>query len=144
MKSLIASLLLAIVITTPSMAGDLKDDLLAMEKKSWTAWGKRDGNAYLDYLTEDAVQAVAGAGVTSGRSEIISAVNANTCKMARFDFSDAKLRQLSPDIALISYVATQDTVCDGAKLPRKVYATSTYIRQSGKWRSAHYQETPLE
>ena len=68
---------------------------------------------------------------------------ASTCKMTSFHFSDVKLRELSPDIALISYVATQGTVCDGAKLPSKVHATPTYNGQNGTWRSANYRETPL-
>ena len=70
-------------------------------------------------------------------------VKSNTCLMKSLD-TDAKLRQLSPDIAILTYMATQDTTCEGQKLPAKVFATSIYLRQGGKWRSTSYQETPLE
>ena len=107
-------------------------------------WGSQDAQAFRDLMTEDAVQAVAGAGVSTGRERIMADVRSNTCEMKSFDFTDAKLRQLSPDIAILTYMATQDTTCEGQKLPAKVFATSIYLRQGGKWRSTSYQETPLE
>ena len=144
MKSSIASLLLIVAAVSPSVAADLKDDLVAMEKRAWTAWGSQDAQAFRDLMTEDAVQAVAGAGVSTGREKIMADVKSNTCQMKSFDFTDVKLRQLSPDIAVLTYMATQDTTCEGQKLPAKVFATSIYLRQGGKWRSTSYQETPLE
>ena len=97
-----------------------------------------------DTLTEDAVQVVAGAGVSKGRDKIIADVSSHTCQMKEFEFSDSSLRQLSPDVAILTYTATQDTTCDGHKLPGKVYSTAVYVRQGGKWRSTSYQETALE
>lgn len=144
MKPSIIALLLPLALASPSMASDLKGDLLAMEKSAWTAWAKNDGKAFQDTLTEDAVQAVAGANVSKGREKIIADVDSHTCQMKAFEFSDSTLRQLSPDIALLSYTATQDTMCDGQKLAAKVFATAVYVRQGGKWRSTSYQETPLE
>lgn len=144
MKSSMATLLLMVAAVSPSVAADLKDDLVAMEKRAWTAWGSQDAQAFRDLMTEDAVQAVAGAGVSTGREKIMADVKSNTCQMKSFEFTDAKLRQLSPDIAILTYMATQDTTCEGQKLPAKVFATSIYLRQGGKWRSTSYQETPLE
>jgi hypothetical protein len=28
-------------------------------------------------------------------------------------------------------------------MPPKVYSTSIYVRQKGKWMQTHYQETPI-
>lgn len=64
--------------------------------------------------------------------------------MKGFAFQDAKVRQSSPDIALVSYTATQDAVCQGKKLPGKVYSTAVYVGKDGKWRSVSYQETPID
>ena len=60
-----------------------------------------------------------------------------------FDFQVINVRQLADDVAVLSYVATQDASCGGEKLPPKVYATSVYVRHEGKWLSTNYQETPL-
>lgn len=143
MKTILTMLVLMLTSTTAAVAGDLKDELLAKEKSSWTAWGKRDGQFFKDYLTADAVSAVAGAGVTSGRDKIVADTSANTCVLKSFSFADPTLKKLGDDAAVIGYVATQDATCDGKPLPPKVYATSIYVRKDGNWRSMHYQETPL-
>ena len=125
-------------------AAELKDDLLAMEKAQWTAWGKADGAALAKYITEDHSQTVAGIGTTAGRDAVIKAVNALECELKSFDFKDATLRQVAPSVAILSYTATQDTTCEGAKLPPKLRSTAVYVQKDGKWLSANYQETPLD
>ena len=67
-----------------------------------------------------------------------------TCELKSFDFSGAKLRQVAPGVAILSYTATQDTTCEGAKLPPKLQVTSVYVQKDGKWLSANYQETPID
>jgi hypothetical protein len=47
-------------------------------------------------------------------------------------------------VAILSYTATQDAICDGTKMPAKIYSSSVYVRKDGKWLSAAYQETPAE
>jgi uncharacterized protein (TIGR02246 family) len=143
MKSFVATLILVFVVGSPAMA-DLKDDLIAIEKTAWTTWASRDGKAFGAMLTEDAVLAVAGAPVAMGRDEIMANVSSSDCQMKSFDFADVKLRQLSPDIAILTYTATQDTTCQGQKLPGTVYSTTIYVRQGGEWRTTNYQETALE
>jgi uncharacterized protein (TIGR02246 family) len=126
------------------MAGDLKDELMAIEKTAWTAWANKNGGAFRELVAEDAVQAVAGASVTVGRDNIMAGVSGQSCETRSFEFHDARARQLTPDFAVVIYTATQDTTCGGQKLPGKVYATNIYAKQGGKWRSISYQETPIE
>ena len=139
MKSSMATLLLMVAAVSPSVAADLKDDLVAMEKRAWTAWGSQDAQAFRDLMTEDAVQAVAGAGVSTGREKIMADVKSNTCQMKSFDFTDAKLRQLSPDIAVLTYMATQDTTCEGQKLP-----AFELTRQAVGYRMLQLLQLPLD
>jgi len=144
MKSLMTVMMLILVSASPSMAGDLKAELLDMEKSAWTAWGKHDAKAYAEFMSEDAVMAVAGDEVTRGRDKIAADVGSSTCELKSFDFHDTNLRQLGSDAAIVSYTATQDASCEGQKLPAKLYATAVYVKQDGKWRWVSYQETPLE
>ncbi|HEX2465348.1 MAG TPA: nuclear transport factor 2 family protein [Thermoanaerobaculia bacterium] len=127
----------------PASAG-LQEDLLAMDKAQWTAWGKKDGATAGKYITEDHVQVIAGIGAVAGRDAVVKATNGLTCELKSFDFSGAKLRQVAPGVAILSYTATQDTTCDGTKLPPKLQVTSVYVQKDGKWLSANYQETPVE
>jgi len=143
MKTYMAGLLLVLAAASPSMAADLKGDLIAMEKSGWKAWYNHDAKAYSDLMTEDAVQAAAGA-VTTGREKILAVLGSDTCKLKSFEFADTNVRQPSPDIAIVTYTATQDVTCDGKKSPAKVFATAIYARNDGKWRWTNYQETVLE
>jgi uncharacterized protein (TIGR02246 family) len=145
MKTAIATLVLSMLLlaAVPAAAG-LQEDLVAMDKAQWTAWSKKDGEVFRKTLTPDAVQIVAGSGALAGRDTIADAVAGLSCDVKSFDFQDVKLRQLTPDVAILSYTATQDSTCDGAKLPAKVQATSVYVQKNGKWLSANYQETAVD
>lgn len=135
-----ASLLSAV----PALA-DLKDELMAREKAGWTAWSKKEGEWYRDTVTEDGVVAVAGAEIATGRDKIIADTNTHDCEMRSFELTDAKLREVTSDVAILSYLGKQDTTCQGQKLPAKVYSTAVYVRQGdGTWLMTSYQETPLE
>ncbi len=144
MKTSIATLVLMLVVTTLAGAGELKEDLVTLEKGLWTAWGKADGEMFRKNLTEDHVQVVAGMETFTGRDAIAAEISAGGCKVESFDFHDVKVRQLVPDVAILSYTATQEAICDGTKLPAKIYSSSVYVRKDGKWLSASYQETPAE
>jgi hypothetical protein len=86
MKSAMATLLLIVAAVSPSVAADLKDDLVAMEKRAWTAWGSQDAQAFRDLMTEDAVQAVAGAGVSTGRERIMADVSSDMERPVKGNF----------------------------------------------------------
>ena len=141
MKKSMAALLLVLAVASPSMAADLKGDLVAMEKSAWKAWYDHDAKTYGDMMTEDAMQVPASGTIMSGRKQVLDIQAKETCKLNSFDFADTKVRQLSPDVAILTYTATQDVTCKDEKVPPKVFATSVYVRQGGKWRWSNYQET---
>ena len=146
MKTCLAALLLLVAATSfaPALAEDLEQDLIAREKALWTAWGNRDGAATRKEMVENYVQVVAGVGMVAGREEVAKAIETHNCVMKSFEFKDVKLRRPAPDVAMITYVATQDTSCGGQKLPKKLYVSSTWVRRDGKWRGFAYQETPID
>jgi uncharacterized protein (TIGR02246 family) len=146
MKASITALVwvLVAVAAPPLQAGDLQADLLAREKASWTAWGNRDGAASTQGMTEDIVQVIAGIGRTVGKQAVAAATSGHDCVMNSFEFHDAQLRQITPDVAILSFRATQDTNCGGQALPSSVHATSVYVRRDGDWLVTSYQETPAD
>ena len=144
MKSSMAALLLALAVISPSMAADLKDDLVAIEKSAWKAWFDHDAKTYGDLMTVDAIQVGSGGNIMSGREKILAALAKEPCKLKSVEFADAKVRQPPPDVAILTYTATQDLTCEGDKPSPRVFSTSVYIRQEGKWRTSNYQETALK
>jgi uncharacterized protein (TIGR02246 family) len=141
MKSSTVALMLALAVASPSMAADLKADIVALEKSSWQAYAKHDAKAYGATMTDDAVLVAASGDVLTGRQKIEADLSTNPCDVKSFDLADTKVRQLSPDIAILTYTLTQDVTCDGTKMPAKAFATAVYVRQGGKWRWTSYQET---
>ena len=119
MKSSIVALLLALAVVSPSMAADLKEEIVAIEKASWKALADHDAKAYGDTMTDDAIEVTAQGEVVMGRQKIMADIGSSPCNVKSFDLADTKLRQLSPDIAILTYNLTQDVTCDGKKLPRR-------------------------
>ena len=144
MRSSIVGLLLALAVASPSMAADLKEEIVAVEKASWQAYADHNGKAYSDTLTDDAVVITASGDVLTGRKNIVADASSTSCSVKSFDLADTKLRQLSADSAILTYNLTQDVTCEGKKLPAKAFATAIYVRQGGKWRWTSYQETALK
>ena len=144
MKSTLVALLLALAVVSSSMAAGLKEEIVAIEKDSWKAYANHDAKAYGETMTDDAVVAGASGDIMTGKQEILADVSNNPCSVKSFDLADTKLRQLSADIAILTYNLTQDVTCGGEKLPAKIFATAIYIRQGGKWRWTSYQETTLK
>jgi len=144
MKKLLASLLLMFGLAPLAMAADLQAELMAVEKALWTAWGKKDGEPFRKALTADAVEVVAGTSPVVGRDAIAKEISTLPCELRSFAHTDAKVRKLGADVVLLSYTATQDATCEGQKMPPKVYSSSIYVRQKGKWMMTHYQETPIK
>ena len=123
MKSSIVGLLLALAVVSPSMAADLKEEIVAIEKATWKAYQDHDGKAYGDTLTDDAVVVSASGNVYTGRQQLVADASSTSCTVKNFDFTDTKLRQLSADSAILTYKVTQDVTCEGKKMPTKVFAT---------------------
>ena len=144
MRKVFATLFCTLAFAPLAMAADLKADLMAMEKSFWTAWGKKDGEPFKKHLTTDAVEMVAGTVPTIGRDAIVQEITTLPCELRSFALTDGKLRKLTKDVAILTYTATQDATCAGKKMPPKVFSTSIYVQQKGKWMQTQYQETPVD
>ena len=143
-KHAFAAALTWILVVTPAIAGDLANELVAIDKALWTAWGAGNPAPFKEHFTDDYVQAVAGAGVVSGKDKVMAGLAPGACEVKSFDFQEVKARRVTDDVVILSYVATQDASCGGQQLVPKVFATSVYVRHEGKWLSTNYQETAIE
>ena len=144
MKSSIAALVLFLATATPAIAANLQADLMAREKAGWTAWGAKDATTGVKGMAEDIVQVIAGVGRVEGKQAVAAATASHDCVMRSFEFHDPALRQITPDVAILSYRATQDTTCGAQTLPKSVLVTVIYVHRGDAWLSTSYQETPAE
>ena len=145
MKSWLAALFLVVFAVPPVVAADeLQETLIAREKALWTAWGNKDSGPTRKETVESYVQVVAGVGMTAGREAVAKAIETHNCVMKSFEFTDARIRRPAPDVAIVTYVATQDTSCGGQKLPKKLFVSSTWVKRDGEWMGFQYQETPID
>lgn len=134
----------AVFVALPVLADNLKDELVGIEKSQWHAWEERDGEAHGDVVTDDAVYVYADGTILEGKEAIIADISGHECQSNSLNFADFKVRQLAPDIAILTYTLTQDVTCEGQTLPDRIYLESIFVRQGGKWRTASSQETPIE
>lgn len=145
MKTCLAALFLVALAVPPAVAADdLQETLLAREKAHWTAWGNKDSGPTRKQTVESFVQVIAGVGLVAGQEAVAKSIETHSCVMKSFDFTDAKLRRPAPDVAILTYTATQDTTCGGQKLPKKLFVTSTLVKRDGEWLGFQYQETPID
>jgi hypothetical protein len=120
------------------MTNDTLQELLAVERAGWDALC--DGSAvrfYGDAMTEDAVMVLAN-GAVLDRAAVVDSL-ASAPPWDRYALEDVRLVPVDADTSVLVYRGTAHR--DGS--PAFVAAmSSVYVRRSGSWRLALYQQTP--
>jgi hypothetical protein len=122
-------------------AAPAEDPLVSMERQSWIAWQAQDDNFWRDFLSEDHVEM--GYGGPASKASVIDAIKARICKVTSYKVSDFSVRHFSPDSAVVTYRAEQDTICGGVKVPTPVWASSFFAKRHGHWENVFYVHTPI-
>lgn len=117
----------------------LEATLIDLEKQSWVAWQGHDGAFFDRFLSEDHVE-MQGGGPT-GKAPVVAGVKGG-CVVKSYEVDHFKLTQFSPDTALLTYRAAQDTTCGAARVPSPVWATSLFVKRAGRWQNALYVHSP--
>lgn len=121
-------------------ADDTAAALIALEKQSWVAWQGHDGAFFERFLSADHVEV--GVEGPYGKRTVVAGVAEGGCTVRSYEVDAFKVTRLTPDAAVVTYRASQDTLCGGARVPSPVWATSVYIRRDGRWQNAVYQHSP--
>jgi hypothetical protein len=123
----------------PSDNEKLKETLVDLEKQSWEAWKKRDGNFFKQFLSEDHVEINVGG--ISGKTTVVNGVGSSACVVKSYSVGGFQLTVFDTNTAVLAYHAVQDTTCGGNKVPSPVWVSSLYIKRGGRWVNALYQQT---
>ena len=118
---------------------DLDATLIDLETRSWEAWKARDASYFESFLSDDHVE-VGFTGVTDKKTVLASVATSN-CAVHSYSVSDFRAHRLTPDVALLTYRAAQDTTCGSWKVPSPVVVSSLYVRRNGRWQNFAYQQT---
>jgi len=142
--SVVSMLSFALLLSAISLQAQSKDavekTLQTKEQAGWQAWKDKDSKAFDDMIPEKSVNIVGGS-MDSGKSNIMKSMVAANCAIAAFKLSDFAYMWLDKDTVLMTYKASQDGTCGGAKIPGNIIASSIWQKQGGKWVSPFHQET---
>jgi RNA polymerase sigma factor (sigma-70 family) len=120
---------------------DLRETLLALEKRSWEALKRQDATA-LGKLAAKEFVAVLSDGSRLTGEEFLKQVP--HFRVKDYALNDVRLTRLGPDAALLTYRVRSATEVLGETKRETSQACSIWVRRDGKWLSAFYQETPLK
>jgi uncharacterized protein (TIGR02246 family) len=119
------------------------NELLKLEHRFWNAMQTKDASI-AEQMTDDGCIVVGAQGV--------SAIDAKTMgKMTTegkwqldeytFDESNAQVRMLSDDVAIVAYKVNERVTVDGKKLPVEAHDASVWVKRDGKWLCALHTES---
>jgi hypothetical protein len=111
-----------------------------LERQSWVAWQHHDGPFYQHFLSEDHVE-IHRTG-PANKTQIVPFVASGACTVTSFTLGDMSFTQFSPDFAVLTYRAEQDTTCGNSRAPSPVWVTSAYVLRDGRWQNSIYVQTP--
>lgn len=115
----------------------LHDTLLACETGIWEALVKGDGSADSAALAEDFLGVYPDG--FSGKADHVSQLAAGPT-VRHYKLSDLHIIPLGPDHAAIVYCA--DFVGLGDDAASRMYVTSIWRAEGGRWINIHSQDTP--
>lgn len=68
--------------------------------------------------------------------------NLNACTFTSSKIRNHQLRMISPDVAILAYSRSTETVCGESHLTGDFNATTTWVRRDGKWLVQIHTEIP--
>jgi len=116
-------------------------DLLALENRYWRAIEEKDVEAALD-LTDFPclVSGATGVGLID-EEKFIKIMKGATYTLHAFELTDAQVRFLQDDVALLAYKVHEDLTVEGKKVSIDAADASTWVRRDGRWRCALHTES---
>jgi ketosteroid isomerase-like protein len=122
---------------------DLEKQLLTLETQYWQALKDKDYAAAIR-LTDDPCIVAGAQGVASfGRAQFEDMLDAPNFTLDEFELSDAQVRMLGTDVAILAYKVKEEVTLDGEELSLEAADASTWVRRGGTWLCALHTESIL-
>jgi hypothetical protein len=117
------------------------EEVIEMEKQWWEAYKNKDVRWYRENLKSDVVFVNHSGRQT--KADMVNSAARGRCEVSSFSLGDFHTIPLAKGVVLLSYQASEDTICDGERSASKVYGTTIYTRDGGRWFVAFAQETVI-
>jgi hypothetical protein len=125
---------------SPTPAAVTQADIEAKERQSWEAMKAKNWDGFAAMLADDFVF-VGGPG-TANKTETVDVLK--KMELLEYTLSDFRLVKVDPDLAVITYTATDKSTYDGKTSGGKPIRNSTaWINRGGKWLVVYHQETEV-
>ena len=117
---------------------DLKERLLAIERRLWT----NDATFYEANLAPEALLVFAETGMISRDVAVaeIRREKAEGRRWERVDFNAVRCLQITADVAVLTYQASARWAHESSS--SSVFASSVYVQRVGEWTLTFHQQTP--
>ncbi len=105
------------------------------------AFAKGNATTCQGLMTEDHLAITSYYGGPLKRAEQLQSLAEH--KLAEYAVSKMQVKLLGQDVALVTYAVTMKGTYKGREVPPRSFASAIWVKRSGKWLEALYQETPL-
>jgi uncharacterized protein (TIGR02246 family) len=131
----------AVLLLAVQARADSADEVERARQTIQTAFNKGDVDTLKSLMTEDLITTLAYARFTD-RAELLKVLG--ELKISEYKMDGLKVKTLTNDVALTSYLATIKGTYKGKAVPSPVQVVEVWIKRDGKWLQASYQETPVD
>ena len=119
------------------MAGNIEEQLLALEHAFWAA--STDPDFYEEHVDDDAVLVFPYGVGAMDKEMTIYAVSANEGHWESHEFEGVRVMPFDEDAGLITYRAKATRVGDDGIF--KAQVSSAYVQRDGTWKLVFHQQT---
>ncbi len=131
----------------PAKAGDgasaddeLTKALSAMETKWWEEWKEKKSDYFVANSRDDFL--FLGSDGRTDKATSLQNMKDKPCEVKSFALKGFKATKLTDNVAVLTYNATQDAVCDGKASSPKLFSSSVFVKDGDNWKGAFYMEKP--
>lgn len=126
----------------PAMSrAQIRNRIIATEKRLWEGWKNKDPKPFKANLSADSV--IVGEMGVMGKADIVKEIANMPCEVKSYTLSDFKVTFLNGGTAILTCKGVVDGTCAGTALPN-VWSSSVYVNRGGRWMAASHQETAIK
>jgi hypothetical protein len=123
------------------MQSDLHKELLDLENQFWQCMKDKNVARALE-MTNDPCIVTGAQGVGQiDKKTFARMMETGTWVLHEFEIRDAKVQQLSDDVAIIGYKVHEKLTVDGKPLTMDAADASTWVKKNGRWVCALHTES---